>query len=108
MFNSVTKKFIQSNLFQKLLLFIGLAIGIIGFWLINKVYINEPVMSWSFISAVFLWFLLIFIVILTDSSESIKEELSAVIREHIEETKLLKREVILLREIANKVVTKKK
>ena len=108
MFRSIYKKFAQSNLFQKLLLFVGIAIGVIGFWLINKIYINEPVVGWSFITAVFLWLLLIFVVILTDSSESIKEELSAIIKEHINETRLLKEEVVLVRKIANEFVRKKK
>ena len=107
MFQLVYKKFKESNFFQKLLLFIGIAIGVFGFWLINKIYINEPVASWPFVIAIFLWLLLIFIVILTDSSESIKEELGAIIREHIQETKLLKEEVILLRKIADGIVNKK-
>ena len=42
--------------------------------------------------------LLIFMVILTDSNESIKEELGAMIKEHIEETKLMKQEIMLLNE----------
>ena len=108
MFKSVYKKFIRSNLFQKLLLFIGISIGIIGFWFINKIYINDPIVSWPFLTVVFLWLLLIFIVILTDSSESIKEELSAIIQEHIEETRLLRDEVILLRQIADKFVNRKR
>ena len=108
MFKSVYKKFIRSNLFQKLLLFIGISIGIIGFWFINEIYINDPIVSWPFLTVVFLWLLLIFIVILTDSSESIKEELSAIIQEHIEETRLLRDEVILLRQIADKFVNRKR
>ncbi len=108
MFGAIYKKFIQSNLFQKLLLIIGISVGIIGFWMINKIYINEQMLSWSFIIAVFLWLLLIFMVILTDSSESIKEEVSAVIKEHINETRLLREEVVLLRKIADKFAGNKK
>ena len=87
----------QASLFEQMLLVVGILIGIIGFWLINRTFLNEPAINWSFITAVFLWLLLIFVVILTDTNESIKEELSTVIREHIEETKLLKREVELMR-----------
>ena len=87
----------QASLFEQMLLVVGILIGIIGFWLINRTFLNEPAINWSFITAVFLWLLLIFVVILTDTNESIKEELSTVMREHIEETKLLKREVELMR-----------
>lgn len=102
MFKAVYKKFQQSTLFEKLLLMIGIFVGILGFWLINATFLNEPSISWSFITAVFLWLLLLFIIILTDSNESIKEELSTIIKEHIEETKLLKKEVALLRNVMGK------
>jgi len=68
------------------------------------------------LSTVFLWLLLILIVILTDSNESIKEELSVIMKEHIketkllqqvtkkhmEETKLMKDEIVLLNKILGK------
>ena len=98
MFNLVYQKFKKSTFFEKLLLVVGLSVGIMGFWLINSVYLKEPTLSWSFVMSIFLWFILIFIVILTDSNESIKEELSAIMKEHIEETKLMKEEIKLLRE----------
>ena len=96
MFDLVYKRYQSSTLFEKLLLFVGIAVGIIGFWLINNVYYSQPGLTWEFLTAVFLWLLLIFVVILTDSNESIKEELSVIIKEHIEETKLLKEEIKLI------------
>ncbi|MBS3131928.1 dimethyl sulfoxide reductase anchor subunit [Candidatus Woesearchaeota archaeon] len=97
MFRNIARKFQRATIFEKLLLIVGILVGIFGFWFINRVYLNEPVVSWQFLIAVFLWLLLIFIVILTDSNESIKEELGSIMREHIKETKLLKEEVRLLR-----------
>lgn len=102
MFKAVYKKFIQATLFEKLLLIVGIFIGIAGFWLINTTYSIEPGINWQFITSVFLWLLLIFVVILTDSNESIKEELGTIIKEHIDETKLLKEEVVLLRKSMDK------
>ncbi len=96
MFRFVYQRFQRATFFEKLLLVVGLAIGVIGFWLINTVYLKEPTLSWSFIISIFLWFILIFIIILTDSNESIKEELSVIMREHIKETKLVKKEISLL------------
>ena len=102
MFKYIYKKFKESTVFEKLLLVVGVMIGIAGFWIINNIFIKNPVVDWSFVTSVFLWLLLIFVVILTDSNESIKEELGTIIKEHIEETKMLKKEVMLLREVMGK------
>jgi len=77
-------------------------IGVVGFLLINNTFLNNPVINWSFVTSIFLWLLLIFVVILTDSNESIKEELGTIIKEHIGETRLLKKEITLLREVMSK------
>ncbi len=96
MFGHLLGKFRKSTFFEKMLLCVGISVGFVGFWLINTIYYRDPTLNWNFITAVFLWLLLIFIIILTDSSESIKEELGIIIKEHITETKLLKEEVRLL------------
>lgn len=96
MFKFVYGRFQKATFFEKLLLVVGITVSIIGFWLINSMYNKEPVLSWPFITSIFLWLLLILVIILTDSNESIKEELGVIIKEHIEETKLLKEEVKLL------------
>jgi|TARA_Y100000310_G_scaffold337371_1_gene424281 hypothetical protein len=106
MFKLVYHGFRKSTFFEKLLLVVGLSVGILGFWLINSVYLEEPGISWQFIMSIFLWMLLIFIVILTDSNESIKEELSAIIKEHMEETKLMKQEIMLLNEGLSRIKKK--
>ena len=110
MFKFISKEIRKSTLFEKFLLIVGIAIGIIGFWLINSVYSQNPVVSWQFVIAIFLWLLLIFMVVLTASNEGIKEELSITIKDHIEETKLLKEETKLVREeikLLNKALVKK-
>jgi uncharacterized membrane protein len=78
------------NFFEKLLLIIGLAVTVVGFYYINKMYTGEGRLSWALLQAAFLWLLLLFMIILTDSNESIKEELKEVVQKHVEETKLLK------------------
>lgn len=86
------KKMIRSlNFFEKLLLIVGLAITIIGFYFINRLYIGEGRLSWALLQAAFLWLLLIFLVILTDSNETVKEELKDTMMQNIEETILLKK-----------------
>jgi len=96
MFIPFYKGYRKSTIFEKLLLIVGVSVGIIGFWLINKLYQQDLIISWQLLMSVFLWFLLIFIIILTASNEGIKEELSIIIKQHIEETKLIKEEIKLL------------
>lgn len=79
------------NFFEKMLLVVGILVSIIGFYYINRMYTGEGHLSWSLLQAAFLWLLLLFMIILTDSNESIKEELKEVIDKHIEETRILKR-----------------
>ncbi|HII72358.1 TPA: hypothetical protein HA265_06405 [Candidatus Woesearchaeota archaeon] len=86
----ITRMFGRTNLFEKILLLVGLAVTIIGFYYINKMYTGEGNLSWALLQAAFLWLLLLFMIILTDSNESIKEELKQVVNEHVKETKLLK------------------
>lgn len=90
MFKYVMDKFRRTTFFEKLLLLVGLAISVLGFYLINNMYLKESTVSWALIQAAFLYLLLIFIVILTDSNESIKEELKTVIREQADEIKYLR------------------
>ena len=78
------------NVFEKLLLIIGIAVTIVGFYYINKMYTGDGRLSWALLQAAFLWLVLLFMIILTDSNESIKEELKEVINQHMTETKLLK------------------
>ena len=86
----VTRFFRRVNNFEKFLLFIGMVITVVGFYFINRVYEMEGYASWALLQSSFLYLLLILMVILTDSNESIKEELKDVIEQHIEETKILK------------------
>jgi surface polysaccharide O-acyltransferase-like enzyme len=78
------------NFFEKMLLLVGIAVTIIGFYYINQMYTGEGHLSWALLQAAFMWLLLLFMIINTDSNESIKEELKEVIQRHIEETKVLR------------------
>ena len=90
MFRYVWDKFKKTTFFEKLLLLVGLAISIAGFYLINNVYLQEQKVTWSLLQAAFLYLLLIFMVILTDSNESIKEELKIVIKEQVQEIRYMR------------------
>jgi len=99
------------NFFEKMLLLVGLSVTIVGFYYINKIYTGEGHMSWALLQAAFLWLLLLFMIILTDSNESIKEELKEVIQKHIEETKVLKeisKEQLAELKVIKSVLSKKK
>jgi hypothetical protein len=106
MFKFAFHRLVKATLFEKLLLIVGISIGVIGFWFINRVFYTEPIINWNFLTAVFLWMLLILMVILTDSNESIKEELSIIMKEHMEKTVLLREEVKLIGDQLKKIKKK--
>jgi uncharacterized membrane protein len=88
--NAIGRMIHRLNFFEKMLLIVGLAVTVAGFYYINQLYTGEGHISWALLQAAFLWLLLLFMIILTDSNESIKEELKEVIKEHVKETRLLK------------------
>lgn len=99
------------NMFEKMLLVVGIAVTIIGFYYINQMYTGEGRLSWALLQAAFLWLVLLFMIILTDSNESIKEELKEVVNQQVQETRLLRdisREQLDELRILNKALIKKK
>ena len=86
------------NLFEIGLFFAGLAVMLVGFFLLRKQYLTDGYFSWGLLQGIFLWLLLIVAVIIAAILENVKEELAVVIKEHIAETKLLRQETTLLKE----------
>ncbi len=108
---AIKKMMKRLNVFEKLLLLVGLAVTVVGFYYINRIYTGEGNISWALLQAAFLWLLLLFMIILTDSNESIKEELKEMINKHIEETKLLKdisKEQLAELKVITKVLSQKR
>ncbi len=104
-------KFKTINTFEKIILVVGIMVLITGFYLIGKMIGVEPVISWPLIQSIALWSLLILMLILTDSNESIKEELKVVIDAHRKETQQLKKisaEQLKEIKLLSKVLSKKK
>jgi hypothetical protein len=94
------------NFFEVTLLFVGVGVGVVGFMVINNLYKADHVLTWNMFQTVFLWLLLIITLILAATMEDVKEELAIVIREQVqetkilgEETKLMKAEITLLKHI---------
>ena len=94
-------KYRKSNFFERVVLVIGLLVIILGLIFINKVYLGTALgLNWNVLQTIFLWLVLIVLIVLLATEEDVKEELGIIIREHIEETKILKEETQLLREIS--------
>ena len=82
------------NVFEKILLIIGVLIVIIGYSFIHRLYVLEGyIMSWSMLQTMFLWLLLAVMLIMLAVNENIKEELRLVIEEHLQEIKLLREDI---------------
>lgn len=83
----------KPNLFEKALLIVGVIVIIIGFFMINKLYRSDGMLTWDLLIASFLWLILILMLVLASSSQDIKEELAIIINEIKEEIKLLRNDM---------------
>ncbi|HII30069.1 hypothetical protein COT48_00675 [Candidatus Woesearchaeota archaeon CG08_land_8_20_14_0_20_47_9] len=79
-----------TTVFEKMLLIVGLAVAFLGFYMINLAYKTGEGLTWLMIVAIFSWLTLLVLFIVSGLNADIKEELVAVIRDHIDETRLLK------------------
>jgi len=82
------------NLFEKILLVIGVLVIIVGYGVINRVMqITGGGFNWETVNGIFLWLILIALVILLSVEENMKEELKMVLENQAEEAKLLREEL---------------
>ncbi len=97
------------NIFEKILLPVGIALTFLGFYLILLAEQNGTLLGWMRLTTVFSWMMLLFIVIVSATTEDMKEELALIQKEHVTEIKILKEianeqlsEIKLLRKDLNK------
>ncbi len=95
--------------FEKSVLLIGLCTVAIGFYFIHKVFSVDQKLSWLMLIAIFSWLSLLLLIIISSLNADVKEELTQVIRENAEETRLMKEithelldEIKLLRQVFKK------
>lgn len=88
----------KSTFFEKILLIIGLGVILLGFHFINSVYSAGLESMWGMVQAVFIWLVLIILVVLLATGEDIKEELSIIMRQQVNESKVANEELKLLKE----------
>ena len=78
------------NIFEKILLPVGIALTFLGFYLILLAEQADSTVAWMRLTTVFTWMTLLFIVIVSATTEDMKEELALIQKEHVTEIKLLK------------------
>jgi len=81
------------NVFEKLLLPVGVGLTFFGFYLILLADRTDTLLGWFRLATVFIWMMLLFIVIVTATTEDMKEELALIQREHVTEIKIM-REIV--------------
>jgi hypothetical protein len=89
MFMSLKHVFQRLTILEKTLVAIAVVATIAGFFYINKLYTGEGRLSWALLQGAFLWMILLFLMILTETNNKIKEELKEVVKQHIKETQVL-------------------
>ena len=68
---------VKISVFEVILLIVGVAVSLLGFQIINRVFVSEGQMGWLMVIAIFGWLiLLILITSLSLSVENSKKELS--------------------------------
>jgi len=77
------------NLFEKILLVLGIFFVMFGYAMIHKMVITSGILNWSFVQAIFLWLIIVILIILVAVVENVKEELKLIIGKHGEEIRLL-------------------
>jgi uncharacterized membrane protein len=78
------------NLFEKILLPVAVTVTVFGFYLLVQADKVSEIEGWVKLSAIFVWLLLVFVMIIAATIEDVKEELVMLSREHVAEIKLLK------------------
>ena len=80
------------NMFEKVLLIIGVALIVLGYLAIHRLVVAEGAFSWDLLQTTFLWLLMVLMVILAAVNENTKEELKVVIHNQVEEIRLLRKD----------------
>lgn len=83
----------RPNMFEGVLLIIGIVLIVLGYVVIYRVFITEGFLSWDLLQTLFLWILMILLVILAAVNENMKEELKIVIQNQVEELRLLRNDL---------------
>lgn len=81
------------NVFEKILLVIGILVCIVGYGLVQKLAMADGVLTWNLLIATFLWLIIISLIILTAVNENIKEELREIIMLQLEEIRMLRKDL---------------
>ncbi|MBI3032348.1 hypothetical protein HYY69_02645 [Candidatus Woesearchaeota archaeon] len=89
------------SFFEGVLLFIGLVVGIVGFYFIQQQLQQDGMMSWNFILSVLVWLVLLVLFIIAALVVDVKEELKILLQDHSEEIRLLKTETAFMKEISH-------
>ena len=80
----------QVTFFEKVLLLVGIAAAVVGFYLIKVAYNPAEGITWLMLLSIFSWLTLLLLFVVSSVSTDVKEELSQMIKEQTQETRLLK------------------
>jgi hypothetical protein len=80
----------KTTMFEKILLIVGLAVTLVGFYLIRMAYATEKGLTWLMLLTIFSWLTVLILFIVSSLNADVKEELMRILGEQVEETRLLK------------------
>jgi len=87
------EKMRMPNLFEKILLVIGIIIVFICYFFVQLMIVNYGLNSFETISTIMGFIIVIILIVITSVSENSKEELKVIINQHKDEIKLLRQDL---------------
>ncbi|MBW2995169.1 hypothetical protein KY312_02360 [Candidatus Woesearchaeota archaeon] len=86
------------NVFEKILLVIGIAVVMVGYTFIHRMYTySGSTLTWDLIISMLLWLISLVLIINLAVSENVKEELRIVAENQLAELKLIKEELQIMK-----------
>ena len=82
------------NVFEAILLVIGVSLIVLGYLAIHNMVIVEKALSWDMLQTTFMWLLMVLVIIVAAVNENMKEELKIVIQNQLEEMRLLRKDLM--------------
>jgi len=79
------------NVFERMLLVIGIVVVIVGYGIIHKLILINNALTWDVVISIFLWFIIIILIVLTAVAENVKEEIRTIIEKETEKIRVMRK-----------------
>ncbi len=79
------------NVFERMLLVIGIVVVIVGYGIIHKLILINNTLTWDVVISIFLWFIIIILIVITAVAENVKEEIRTIIEKETKKIRIMRK-----------------